>query len=215
MRCCIFGGGDYRGEFSDRLGEAFLIAADAGYRHMEAYGLTPHLIVGDFDSLGAPPDRENVLCHPVMKDDTDMALAVEEALARGCDEFFLFGGMGGRPDHTLANLSLLYSLAKRGVPAFLVGSEGVFTALIGGKFSFDASCQGILSVFAVGETAKGVTLKNLLYPLSDYTLIKERALGVSNEFVGKAAEVSVKEGALFVFWQELSNPLPLFSPEDR
>ncbi len=212
MRCCIFGAGDYRGELLYLTEGAFVIAADAGYRHLASYGLSPALTVGDFDSLGAPPAAGEVLCHPVMKDDTDMALAAEEGLARGCDEFWLFGGMGGRPDHTLANLSLLLSLTKRGCRAYLAGREGVFTALAGGSLLFESSCRGTLSVFSAGERAEGVTLENLLYPLSQYTLVHDRALGVSNRFIGRAARISLLSGALYVFWEDLGNPFPRYLP---
>lgn len=208
MRGCVFGAGAYHGEGLSLTQGAFVIAADAGYRHTEAYGVVPDLVVGDFDSMD-PPAVTNLRRHPVMKDDTDMALAAQEALKQGCDELFFFGGMGGRPDHTLANLSLLLSLADQNCAAYLVGREGVFTAMKGPSgLAFTSSCRGTVSVFAAGDEAVGVSLLHLLYPLHDHTLYKECALGVSNSFIGKAAEISLKKGALLVFWEEGDNPLP-------
>ena len=87
--------------------EALVIAADGGLRHLEDQGLRPDLIVGDFDSLGRAPQGDNVLRHPVEKDDTDMLLAVRMGLDRGYGTFVLYGGLGGRLDHTLANLQTL------------------------------------------------------------------------------------------------------------
>ena len=84
--------------------EALVIAADGGLRHLEAQGLTADLIVGDFDSLGRVPEGDNILRHPVEKDDTDMLLAVRTGLDRGYRVFVLYGGLGGRLDHTYANL---------------------------------------------------------------------------------------------------------------
>ena len=73
--------------------EALVIAADGGLRHLEAQGLTADLIVGDFDSLGRVPEGDNILRHPVEKDDTDMLLAVRTGLDRGYRIFVLYGGL--------------------------------------------------------------------------------------------------------------------------
>lgn len=208
-RCCIFGAGDYHGELRDLARDSFVIAADGGLLHTEAYGIKPNLAVGDFDSLGTVPEGVETLRFPVMKDDTDMALAVKEGLARGCDSFFLFGGTGGRLDHTLANMALVLSLAKRGISAYLVGKEGVVTVLCGGEcFEFSQTCEGILSVFAASEVCEGVSIEGLLYPLCNGTLLQDKALGVSNHFVGQEATVSAEEGYLFLLWDNLKNPFP-------
>ena len=209
MICCIFGAGDYHGEWLDVAKGAFVIAADGGLCHTERYGIMPSLAVGDFDSLGRLPKGVETLTFPVMKDDTDMALAVKEGLARGCDAFVLFGGMGGRLDHTLANMALVLSLVKQGISAYLVGGEGVVTALCGGEcLAFSKECEGILSVFAAGDRALGVTIRGLLYPLENGMLTNTRALGVSNHFAGQEAAISVDEGCLFLVWENLNNPLP-------
>jgi len=209
VKCCIFGAGDYHGELRDLARDAFVIAADGGLAHTEAYGIVPNLAVGDFDSLGALPNGVETLRFPVMKDDTDMALAVNEGLARGCNAFFLFGGMGGRLDHTLANMALLLSLAQKGISAYLVGKEGVVTCLCGGDcLEFSQTCEGILSVFAASEVCKGVSIQGLLYSLENGTLMQDKALGVSNHFTGQSASVSVEKGSLFLVWDNINNPLP-------
>lgn len=139
--------------------------------------------------------------HPVMKDDTDMMLAVQEGLERGCIRFLLYGGMGRRLDHTLANLHVLAFLAGRGCPAFLLGEDTAITAVCNGALTFGPEHAGTLSLFAWGGAAQGVTLAGLLYPLENATLTPDRPLGVSNEFLGQAARVSVADGTLIVFWQ--------------
>ena len=209
MRCCVFGAGEYHGELLSLTSDAFVSAADGGLAHTQTYGIQANLAVGDFDSLGRLPDGVETLRFPVMKDDTDMALAVEEGIRRGCDLFVLFGGMGGRLDHTLANMALLLSLAQKGFSAYLVGKEGVVTALCGGERAcFSSSCEGVLSVFAAGDEANGVTLSGLLYPLENGTLTNSRALGVSNHFTGQMASVSLAEGSLFLIWENINNPFP-------
>ncbi len=208
-RCCIFGAGEYHGEGRPFVKDAFVIAADGGLRYLAAERITPDLAVGDFDSLKKPPEGIPVLRYPKEKDETDMALAVTEALARGCEEIFIFGGMGGRLDHTIANMALLLSLAKKRLPAYLVGDTGVVTALGPDEtLIFNADCEGVLSVFSATEAAKGVTLSGFFYPLEGADLHHDTPLGVSNEFIGEEAFVSLEEGLLFLMWEEYGNPLP-------
>lgn len=76
---------------------AFVIAADKGLVHLEAQGIRPDLIVGDFDSLGQVPAGDNILRHPVEKDDTDTMLAVKTALDRGMGTIVFYGCLGDRP----------------------------------------------------------------------------------------------------------------------
>lgn len=201
--CYIFGAGEYGGLTlaPGSLSDGFIIAADGGYDRLRQWGIPPHLAVGDFDSLGRVPENVEVVRHPVMKDDTDMMLAVREGLERGCTRFLLYGGLGRRLDHTLANLHVLAFLARRGCPAFLLGEDAAVTALHNGTLTFGAEHTGTLSLFAWGGAAKGVTLTGLLYPLENATLTSDRPLGVSNEFLGQTAQISVADGTLIVFWQ--------------
>ena len=147
--CCIFGAGDYGAMPRPELdGRCFLIAADGGYGQLKQWGMSPHLAVGDFDSLGRVPEDVEVVRHPVRKDDTDMMLAVQEGLARGCGRFLIYGGLGGRLDHTLANLHILAFLARKHIPAFLLGPDAAITAVCNGTLSFPAGYRGTLSLFA-------------------------------------------------------------------
>ncbi|MBQ7364008.1 MAG: thiamine diphosphokinase [Clostridia bacterium] len=207
-RVCIFGAGDYHGERRDLCEGAVVIAADGGYAHACSAGLTVSLAIGDFDSLGDIPDSIPVKRYPVEKDDTDMALAVREALALGADEVILFGGMGGRLDHTFANISVLLSLARRGVSAYLVGRECVITVITAPEcLQFPVLSEGILSLFSLSEEAT-VTLTGLQYSLTRGSLTKAVALGVSNHFIKEAAEVTLHEGEVLVMWDATKAPLP-------
>ncbi|MGM9606759.1 MAG: thiamine diphosphokinase [Oscillospiraceae bacterium] len=203
LTCLIFGAGEY-GALTltpAACSNGFLIAADGGYDRLRQWGITPDLAVGDFDSLGHVPGDVEVVQHPVMKDDTDMMLAVREGLARGCTRFLLYGGLGGRLDHTLANLHILAYLARRGCPAFLLGEDTAITAVHNGALTFGQEHTGTFSLFAWGGTAQGVTLTGLLYPLENAALTLEHPLGVSNEFLGQTARVSVADGTLLALWQ--------------
>ena len=82
----------------------YLIAADGGLRHARALGLVPDAFIGDMDSLREEDLPEGAILYPSQKDDTDMMLAVKQAMALGVRKVLLLGGLGGRLDHTYANI---------------------------------------------------------------------------------------------------------------
>ena len=180
----------------------FLIAADRGYDALQRAGLAPDLIMGDFDSLGYTPEGENVLSHSPIKDDTDLMLALRWAMARGWRRFVIYGALGGkRLDQTVASFQTLRFLAEHGATGRLIGDGWNVTLLQNAALRFPASAAGWLSVFVSGDTARGVTLRGLKYELTDAALTCAMPLGVSNEYLGKEAHISVTDGALFVLWQ--------------
>ena len=176
----------------------FVIAADGGYAALQALGVTADLVVGDFDSLGYVPQAEEVVQHPVMKDDTDMMLAVKLGLDRGYRNFVLTGSVGGRLDHTLANLQTLMYLAQQGARGMLYGEGTVITVLKDGSLTLTG--EGVLSVFCLSGEARGVTERGLYYGLTNGVLTAGFPLGASNHFTGEQAVISVKEGSLLVLW---------------
>lgn len=178
-----------------------IIAADAGYAACREVGIAPDLIVGDFDSLGAAPEEENVVLLPVEKDDTDTAHAAELAYEKGYRRFVIFGALGGsRMDHSFANYALAASLAARGARCWLIGEGTVVTAICEDTLSFPAGCRGDVSVFPFGGDAFGVTEEGLKYSLWDVRLAGDSALGVSNSFTGEAGRISVRKGTLLIFY---------------
>ena len=176
-----------------------IIAADGGVRHTEKLGICPHVILGDFDSLGYAPAGAQVF--PVEKDDTDAMLAVREGLNRGFREFVLYGALEGpRLDHTVANLQTLQFLADRGASGYLVGRHQTVTVVKEATLRFPAGTSGTISLFCMGADARGVTLTGLHYPLTDGILTPGFPLGVSNHFTGGVATVTVKTGSLLCIY---------------
>ena len=205
--CFLVGAGSFDGMSIRPQPGDLVIAADGGYAHLKRLGIEPEVLLGDFDSLERVPEHSHIERHSPIKDDTDMALAAAYARAQGCTRFFLYGGLGGRLDHTLANLQLLAHLSRAGMEAYLIGEGKILTAATKERISFPAEAQGMLSVFCMGEKASGVWERGLKYELTDAVLTCERALGVSNEFTGRESSVSVKKGTLLLLWDE-KNALP-------
>jgi thiamine pyrophosphokinase len=193
--------------FSPKPGD-LVIAADGGYAHMG--GIKPDLVVGDFDSRGYVPENEQVVRHPAEKDDTDTMLAARIGIERGYRAFVLLGGVGGRLDHTLANIQTLAFLRENGARAALIGDGETITMLQDESLRFRAGLSGIISVFSYGAVAYGVYERGLAYALTDATLTDTNPLGVSNAFTGEPAEVSVREGRLVVLFAGLPEDSDLF-----
>ncbi len=205
-KCIIFGAAGFDRLIAPIETGDYLIAADGGLQHFQTLDREPDIILGDFDSLGFVP--QNARVYPIEKDDTDLMLAVRHGLSGGFREFFLYGALdGSRLDHTVANFQTLAFLRQNGARGYLVGKHYLVTVIQNETVRFPASCQGILSAFCLGSDARGVTIQGLKYDLKDGVLTSAFPLGVSNHFIGRQAEISVRDGALLLLW-DVSNGLP-------
>ena len=204
--CYIIGA--YHGEDAVILPASadLIIAADGGYAALQALGVQADLVVGDFDSLGYVPDAEEIVQHPVRKDDPDSLLAIRLGLERGYRNFVIVGAIGGRLDHTFANLQALLFLRDHGARGVLYGDGFVATAVSNGSITIEG--DGLFSVFSFDPTAKGVYLRNASFPLENAELTNNFPLGLSNEFIGKPATIGVEDGTLLVMWQAKKEELP-------
>ncbi|MBQ4617126.1 MAG: thiamine diphosphokinase [Clostridia bacterium] len=174
-----------------------LIAADGGQHLVAAMGRTPSLLVGDFDSSCCPMDVSyecRVL--PVQKDDTDVLAAIRIALENGTRRFLFLGCLGGRLDHTIANLFLLRFLYDRGAEGVLVDETHEITLLGPGVHVLEPRDGRVLSLLPYGGDAVGVSIEGALYTLQNARLDTAFPIGVSNAFCGKPITVTIEDGFL-------------------
>ncbi len=206
--CYIFGAGPISVplKFKPCPNQDYVIAADAGYKFLYGQGIKPDLLVGDLDSLGFTPEDIELVQFPTVKDDTDMMLAINEAKKRGYNKFIIYGGIGGRPEFTLANLQILSNIVNSGDICYFVGNGSLITAVKNNSLIFDERFRGRVSIFAAGESAQGVTLSGLKYTLSNAVIKSDFPIGVSNEFINNKGSISVTDGTLFVIYDDC-NPL--------
>lgn len=201
----IYTGGEV---FSDLVIEKpekgdLVIAADAGYLIAKEMGVTPDIVLGDFDTLGEENIPEGIECLrvPAEKNDTDTQLAVSVAIERGAGEIVIIGGLSGRIDHTLSTLAILEDLWER--------KEGrIYATLTDGKnrVRFIRNSGTILprsqyryfSLIAADETVKGITLEGCKYPLKNGRISRRHQWAVSNEIVGNCALIEIKRGGVWV-----------------
>ena len=178
----------------------YVIAVDAGFAHLESVGRAPDLALGDFDSLGYVPKCKKVARHPAHKDKSDLELALDRAMNRKFTDLVVYGALGGRLDHTVANLQLLARYAEAGVDVTAIGPDYAARYVVGPDvYDLPALDQGTVSVFAMTPEAHGVIERGLEYSIDDETLGNRTTRGLSNELIGHEAAIAVEQGTLLVF----------------
>lgn len=202
--CVIISGGYYSP--IGRMDDAdYVIACDKGFDYAVREGITPHLIIGDFDScsdevrgLIEQELKAQVERYPSEKDDTDTMLGIKRALERGCHRIRICCGLGGRMDHLYANMQALVYAAKRGVLCSVEDETNCIYAMGAGCIELPRREGWSVSLFAATDCCKGITTNGLKYPLDNGTLMNDFPLGMSNEWVADYAMVELKEGILLV-----------------
>ncbi len=206
--CYLYGAGTY---YSDDIelpqDNDMVIAADGGYDFLRKHGVTPDILLGDFDSVSSRELIERagdsgipVLSFPKEKDYTDMYLAAEEGMKHGYQTLHIYGGCGGRIDHTLSNIQLLSHITEKGCTGGLHAADSVLTMIKDSSLTIakGSISPHYISVLSHSDTSRGVTISGLKYEVEDITLTNSMVLGTSNECIGKDFTISVQNGTLII-----------------
>ena len=204
MICCIFGGADIEDYSHACIPEgALVVAADKGYMHCMHLNIKPDLIIGDFDSFtGEMPDDIRVIRAPEEKDDTDTILAIRIAAEEyDCDEFHIYGALGGRMGHTVASIQMLSFIAELGAYGVLYSDNCEMHLLCEGVHIFEnAGCEYV-SLFSMTESSE-ITLSGLKYS-GQLTVKNSFPVGVSNEFTSDGrCRIEVIKGSLLAVFEK-------------
>ena len=202
--CIIIGAGDLTVGRIDRREGDYIIAVDGGLSYCGVLELEPDLIIGDFDSVNDQEKQAIALLEQQIsdrvirlkpeKDDTDMLAALKLGLVRGFRSFRIYGGTGGRLEHTLANIQCLLYLKNQGAQGYLCDGSSMIFVMKDEEVRFQPTMEGYLSLFSLGKEAKGVSIRGMKYPLENYTMTNDFPIGVSNEFIGEQGIITVEDG---------------------
>lgn len=196
-RCVIIGGAeikDYEAIKKHLTASDFYIFCDSGLFHIEKLGISPSLIIGDFDSHPNPDLPCETITLPRAKDDTDTFFAAKLAIDRGFSDFLIIGAIGGRLDHTLGNISILHMLHSKGFSARIVDDYSEIE-IVDSTPKYITNEFPYFSVINSDGSASGITIRNARFPLEDAEISPDYQYGLSNEpLKGKTAEVSVSHG---------------------
>ncbi len=200
-RCVIIGGGCCTAEIlkSNITSNDFVICADSGYDIAKEANIIPNLLIGDFDSIKSVPEEVDKITLPVEKDVTDSLAAFNEGIKLGYKSFVLFGGTGGRFEHTFANVSLMANASKSGIDFLIIDDKHIFRSITNSAIKIAKKDKQQISVFAFGNKAYGVTETGFHYPLNNYTLDPfNGALGTSNDIIEDYGVISVEDGTIII-----------------
>ncbi|NLY11549.1 MAG: thiamine diphosphokinase [Firmicutes bacterium] len=184
---------------------ALVICADGGMKWAKKWGIVPDFVFGDFDSIDdeskkfVETHRVKKYTFPVEKDKTDVELAVDYCIANGVSDVTLVGVWGGRIDHSLGNLEILYKLGECGINGRIKTRE--MTLEIINKSIVLELVKGMnVSLIALTKEVTGVSTKGLYYPLQEATIMKGTTLGISNQAISESVKITVNEGILLVIY---------------
>lgn len=207
---------------------ANIIAADAGYRHLETRAVVPNVVIGDFDSLGYVPKEDKVasvqlkedvdanvpknmrvMQYPTDKDKTDLELAIDEALSQKPQIIMIYGGLGKRMDMTFSTIQMLSHVGDYRVGVFCVGDKES-CAIVNGPSEFGLGIPNSdeidksISIFSLNDVSLIEASQGLKWPYVNTALTSAMSLGVSNEIVANQMKIKVKQGKiLLVFSSDL------------
>ena len=196
--CLLISGGEYADIPEDMKNAEYVIACDRGWQYAKSLGLTPDLIIGDFDSSPVPDTDIPLMKFPSHKDDTDTMIAARHALELGYKDIMICCAFGARLDHTIANIQTAAFLVKSGATVRLTGVDTECYVFTCGSKKIKRIPGFSLSLFSLTDSCVGVSISGTEYEAENITLTNSFPLGVSNAWSSDEALIGVKEGILMV-----------------
>ena len=198
--CLIISGGDFS-PIPDNIHYDYVIACDHGYDHARTLKIKPDLVVGDFDScdtqvsdLGDIPVRE----FPSHKDDSDTMLAIRYALSAGYKHVIICCALGGRLDHTLANIQSMAFVASHGGECELVSTSEYLRTFTGGVLHLPRKDGYSLSVYSLSDKCTNVSIYGSAYDIREATITNTLPLGLSNYWKNESVTLTMSDGILLI-----------------
>lgn len=179
----------------------YIICADSGANCLFNYKISPHYLLGDFDSIEKEAFNyfSNTACkiesYPKDKDYTDTELALIKAKALGADSIAFLGCTGTRLDHTLGNIGLLLKCLNKKIKGY-IRDENNYMELINIPITISGYPEESFSLLAYNSPVKNLTIEGAKFPLKNYDLQVGESLTVSNEFKNLEIKITFSEGIL-------------------
>jgi len=163
MRGVIICGGNVGEYIKDYIKpDDFVICADSGYDHAKRFDIVPHIVIGDMDSTKFTDIAEEKILYPKRKDFTDSELAIMYAIEKGFDSVLMFGMIGTRMDHSLANIFMLKRLKNARI---IDANNEIYFA--DSELSLSGKQGDIISIIPLSGDISEVTTEGLDYPLEN------------------------------------------------
>ncbi len=200
-KCIIVGNGELDNESIIKNEGDLLIACDGGYDQIKNNGLNIDYIVGDMDSIKKIPKDIKTIVLNKEKDTTDVFEAVKLGIEKEYKVFYLYGCLGKRIEHSLANIQILLFIKKLGLAGFLIKNRQFLEILSKETKEFANDFAGYFSLFSLSNKST-VSIKNAKYDLNHKVISNSFPLGIDNEFVGKTAIITVYKGDVLLTYNK-------------
>lgn len=202
-KCCIISGSpcaDFPENFD--FENCFIYCADGGYRYAEKFGIKPDILIGDFDTCPEALESSNeIKRYKPEKDETDTMLAVLDAEKRGFKEINILAALGGRFDHTFANIQTLAYVFSKGMTGYILDKKNIITMQKAGREEYLKKEGYYFSLFAY-ENVENLTIKGAEYNAENIDLKQNFPLGVSNKITDEKCIIEFKSGILLVIFSK-------------
>lgn len=186
----------------------YIITVDGSWEKLKRCGLDfqVDLLIGDFDSLNQSklqvPDNVEVKKYPHQKDKTDLELAVDEAIKLNPRKITIFGALGNRIDHALANILMLEKIARRNIRGKIINDpHRIYAVFPGYSLQFPAKINDVISLIPITKNVEGISTEGLKYVLKNESLCRTPTRGISNLAISPSIKVENKQGILLVIHQ--------------
>lgn len=173
------------------------IGVDHGAVCIMKQGLPMCAAIGDFDSVSK--EEYEALCAytkveklPTHKNETDSEVAINYALQQGYEQIILYGGLGGRIDHEMANIHLMI---QRDLPLKLMDETNEIQVLKPGTYEIEKHHK-YLSFLPLEDTC--ISESGVAYPLDHCPLKKEDIFPMSNEILNTKAQITIHSGKVLM-----------------
>ncbi len=177
----------------------FILCADGGANKARSYGLEPHCIIGDLDSITQKTRHfysSVPVIHSADQNSTDLEKALDYLLKNLFTSATIVGATGERPDHMMSNFSILLKYHRK--LNLLFFDERCTIEIIQKKIQFDAFVGQQISIVPMGACS-GIVTSGLKYPLKNESLELGVREGSSNEAVKSRITINLKNGSLLLF----------------
>ncbi|HEM6289062.1 TPA: thiamine diphosphokinase [Streptococcus suis] len=188
------------------------VGVDAGSLHLLDHSLPLDWAIGDFDSvtseeLGQIKDlAERFLQAPAEKDDTDLELALKEIFkAYPQAQVRIYGALGGRMDHMMANLFLA---SEPDLAAFmeqieLVDSQNIVRFRPAGQHRL-SPIAGMKYISFMPSDQSRLTIRHAKYPLDASNYFFKKCYS-SNEFIDRDIVIQLDKGYVVLIYSKDKN----------
>ena len=146
-----------------------LICCDGAADKLVSFGMSPHVIIGDLDSVSTEV-RElyaSVMIHSDDQESNDLTKAVHYCIEKVYPSVSILGATGLREDHTLGNISLMMEYYPR-IEVQIISDYGIFFLVQSGE-QVQSYAGEKISLFSIDNRVH-VTSTGLKYPLNDLQL---------------------------------------------